>query len=148
MIFCSKTSKAEVTTQLRIPLNEMAKAINLFRAKSMADLRAQAFVRPNHSQPLTFRRLCDLYKEVKIKADQYLNVEGDQESAYICYHNAAEYLNMITKCEEYSHMSVNVDKLHDIYYIVNGVIKQYFRTEFEQQGADCEQLESALRLEP
>ncbi|CAF1020568.1 unnamed protein product [Adineta ricciae] len=107
----------------------MTKAMNRFRAKSMADLRTQAFARPNHSQPLTFQRLCNLCNEVKIKADQYLNVDGDQELAYICYYNATEYLNMIMKCEEYSHLP------------------QFFRTKFEQQWAECEQLESTLRLE-
>ncbi|CAF1550071.1 unnamed protein product [Adineta ricciae] len=107
----------------------MAKEMDRFRAKSMADLRTQAFARPNHSQPLTFQRLWNLYKKVKIKADQYLNVDGDQELAYTCYYNAAEYLNMIMKCEEYSHMP------------------QFFRTKFEQQWTECEQLESSLRLE-
>ncbi|CAF2658426.1 unnamed protein product [Rotaria sp. Silwood2] len=107
----------------------MVKPIPLYFARSMADLRAQIGVRHNRNQPLTFKRFQKLYKTVKSEAEQCLNVEGDRELAYVAYCNALEYLNQMTKCEEYSQQS------------------ETFQTRYEQRRIDCEQHECALRLE-
>ncbi|CAF3981604.1 unnamed protein product [Rotaria magnacalcarata] len=58
----------------------------LHLAKSMADLRTQLDFRHNRNQPLTLKRLKEQYQETKKNATEYLEVENDQEQAYLAYY--------------------------------------------------------------
>lgn len=79
----------------------------LYLANSLAGLRAQITFRHRPNQPLTLRRLKKLYKEAENEIRRYLQEEGDQEQAYLAYSRALEYLNLMTKCEEYEQQPVS-----------------------------------------
>ncbi len=84
----------------------MVKPIQLYLARSMADLRALTGGRHQSNLALSLQRLRKLYRTAENEAKQHLEVEGDQELAYLAYYSALEYLNLIRQCEDYENKSV------------------------------------------
>ena len=84
----------------------MVKSVPLHVAKSMASLRSQIHAGLRSDKPLTIKRLQKLYHRTVREAQQYLEVQGDRELAYLAYSRALQYVNLITQCKEYEDQSV------------------------------------------
>ncbi|CAM2713597.1 unnamed protein product [Rotaria socialis] len=95
----------------------------------MAELLAQLDFHDNRNQPLALKRLRRQYEKVKNETNEYLEVDNDQEQAYLACCKALEYLNLLTKCEEYAQQS------------------QAFQAKYQRRYTDCEEIECVLRLQ-